>query len=204
MKTTKTSGQSVACAKEANENGITKAKRVYHVLLLPTIASNGESNVSAGLWRQSSDVDVDSDASVVMLDRWPAMWLEAAAAAVAATMETTTTERQRLLGRRRLSYRMSVEKRRTVDASSQNKNANELNEREGTIDEAITFEVGTKLLLLLLLGILVVGKFDEDEEGGGEQENTEREVHTYIHMYILRTNLGSRREKRNLKVPAEM
>lgn len=99
MKTTKTSGQSVACAKEANENGITKAKRVYHVLLLPTIASNGESNsnnVSAGLWRQSSDVDVDSDASVVMLDRWPAMWLEAAtAAAVAATMETTTTERQR-------------------------------------------------------------------------------------------------------------
>lgn len=111
---------------------------------------------------------------------------------------------ERLLGRRRLSYRMSVEKRRTVDASSQNKNANELNEREGTIDEAITFEVGTKLLLLLLLGILVVGKFDEDEEGGGEQENTEREVHTYIHMYILRTNLGSRREKRNLKVPAEM
>lgn len=99
---------------------------------------------------------------------------------------------------------MSVEKRRTVDGSSQNKNANELNEREGTIDEAITFEVGTKLLLLLLLGILVVGKFDEDEEGGGEQENTEREVHTYIHIYILRTNLGSRREKRNLKVPAEM
>lgn len=140
------------------------------MLLLPTIASNGESNsnnVCAGLWRQSSDVDVDSDASVVMLDRWPAMWLEAAAAAVAATM--TATERQRLLGRRRLSYRMSVEKRRTVDASSQNKNANELNEREGTIDEAITFEVGTKLLLLLL-GILVVGKFDEDEEGGGEQE----------------------------------
>lgn len=64
------------------------------MLLLPTIASNGESNsnnVSAGLWRQSSDVDVDSDASVVMLDRWPAMWLEAAA------VETTTTatERQR-------------------------------------------------------------------------------------------------------------
>lgn len=145
------------------------------MLPLPTIASNGESNsnnVCAGLWRQSSDVDVDSDASVVMLDRWPAMWLEAAAA-VAATMEATATmtatERQRLLGRRRLSYRMSVEKRRTVDASSQNKNANELNEREGTIDEAITFEVGTKLLLLLL-GILVVGKFDEDEEGGGEQE----------------------------------
>lgn len=139
------------------------------MLLLPTIASNGESNsnnVCAGLWRQSSDVDVDSDASVVMLDRWPAMWLEAAAVAAAAV---TATERQRLLGRRRLSYRMSVEKRRTVDASSQNKNANELNEREGTIDEAITFEVGTKLLLLLL-GILVVGKFDEDEEGGGEQE----------------------------------
>lgn len=67
---------------------------------------------------------------------------------------------------------MSVEKRRTVDASSQNKNANELNEREGTIDEAITFEVGTKLLLL---GILVVGKFDEDKEGGGEKEKTERE-----------------------------
>lgn len=97
MKTTKTSGQSVACAKEANENGITKAKRVYHVLLLPTIASNGESNsnnVSAGLWRQSSDVDVDSDASVVMLDRWPAMWLEAAAA-VETTTTMTATERQR-------------------------------------------------------------------------------------------------------------
>lgn len=143
------------------------------MLPLPTIASHGESNsnnVCAGLWRQSSDVDVDSDASVVMLDRWPAMWLEAAAAAtMEATATMTATERQRLLGRRRLSYRMSVEKRRTVDASSQNKNANELNEREGTIDEAITFEVGTKLLLLLL-GILVVGKFDEDEVGGGEQE----------------------------------
>lgn len=114
-------------------------------MLLPTIASNGESNsnnVCAGLWRQSTDVNVDSDASVVMLDRWPAMWLEAAA---------TATERQRLLRRRRLSYRMSVEKRRPVDASSQNNNANELNEREGTIDEAITFEVGTKLLLLLVI-----------------------------------------------------
>lgn len=83
---------------------------------------------------------------------------------------------------------MSVEKRRTVDASSQNKNANELNEREGTIDEAITFEVGTKLLLLLLLGILVVGKFDEDEEGGGEQENTERERHTHIHTHVHTTH----------------
>lgn len=92
---------------------------------------------------------------------------------------------------------MSVEKRRTVDASSQNKNANELNEREGTIDEAITFEVGTKLLLFLLLGILVVGKFDEDEEGGGEQEKTERERHTHTYTctyYALISEVGGKSE----------
>lgn len=88
---------------------------------------------------------------------------------------------------------MSVEKRRTVDGSSQNKNANELNEREGTIDEVITFEVGTKLLLLLLLGILVVGKFDEDEEGGGEQENTERDTHTCTY-YALISEVGGKSE----------
>lgn len=72
--------------------------------------------------------------------------LEEVAAAAMATSTATATERQRQR-RWRLSYRMSVEKRRRVDKSSQNKNANELNERHGTIDEAITFEVGTKFVV---------------------------------------------------------
>lgn len=168
-------------------------------MLLPTIASNGESNsnnVCAGLWRQSSDMNVDSDANVVMLDRWPAMWLEAAA--VAATMETTATvtatERQRLLRRRRLSYRMSVEKRRTVDASSQNKNANELNEKEGIIDEAITFEVGTKLLLLLVIvGHISCRKMWWRRRRRRWRTREERETDTHPY-YALISEVGGKSE----------